>query len=111
MKYVAMTSLALILCVPSAVGMAADGQALYRSSCIACHGDRGQGALPGVPNLLKSGRLSKTDAELIDSIMKGMQTKGSPMAMPAKGGNAKLTEVDAQALVRYLRSLQGTPKR
>ena len=35
---------------------AADGKALYATSCIACHGPKAQGAIPGVPDLAKSKR-------------------------------------------------------
>lgn len=83
-----------------------DGATLYKQTCVVCHGKNGQGAIPGVPDLTrKSGPLAKSDAELAASILNGFQTKGSPMAMPAKGGNPKLTPEDAAALVAYLRTL------
>lgn len=90
---------------------AADGKALYRASCVACHGDKGQGAIPGVPDLFKSGRFAKSDQELVNNILNGYRTKGSPMAMPPKGGNPKLTEADARAIVSYLRSIGPTAKK
>lgn len=83
--------------------LAAEPQALYATTCVACHGPAGKGALPGVPDLAT--RLGKSDAELAASILNGFQTPGSPMAMPPKGGNAALTAADAQALVTYLRTL------
>lgn len=84
---------------------AADPKTLYQGTCIACHGPRGEGAIPGVPNLAKTGRLAKPTAVLVDSIIKGMQTPGSPMAMPPKGGTPTLTPADAEALVLYMRTL------
>lgn len=87
---------------------AADGKALYEATCIACHGPRGQGAIPGVPDLAKGGRLTKPDAELAANILNGFQSKGSPMAMPPKGGNPNLTAADIDALVTYMRTLTGT---
>jgi mono/diheme cytochrome c family protein len=84
---------------------AADPKAIYQGTCIACHGAHAEGAFPGVPNLAKTGRLAKPAATLVDSIMNGMQSPGSPLAMPAKGGTPTLTAADAEALVGYLRTL------
>lgn len=94
---------------PVMAAVAADGQALYKKSCVSCHGPTGKGALPGVPDLSKGGAMAKPDAVLVGSILNGFKSKGSRMAMPAKGGNPKLTAADAQALVAYMRTLQVTP--
>lgn len=98
----------LFLLGASQTAVAAEGKALYEASCIACHGAKARGAIPGVPDLAKGGRLSKPDAELVANILNGFQSKGSPMAMPPKGGNPNLTAADAQALVTYMRTLTGT---
>jgi len=87
---------------------AADGKALYETTCIACHGPKAQGAIPGVPDLAKGDHLAKPDAELVANILNGFQSKGSPMAMPPKGGNPNLTAADAQAIVTYMRAITGT---
>ena len=89
---------------------AADGKALYQTTCIACHGPKAQGDIPGVPDLANGGRLAKPDAELAANILNGFQSKGSPMAMPPKGGNPNLTAADAKALVVYMRTLTGSSK-
>jgi len=78
------------------------GEETYKQTCIACHGDNGQGTIPGVPKL--SERLSKkSDEALLNSITNGFQTEGSPMAMPAKGGNASLTDADIKEVLSYIR--------
>lgn len=100
-------AVAALLLVPSASTAAGpDGAALFNQTCVVCHGKNGQGAIPGVPDITrKGGPLTKSDAELAASILNGFQTKGSPMAMPAKGGNPNLTAEDIAALVGYLRTL------
>ncbi len=81
-----------------------DGQAIYNKTCIACHGPNGKGLLPGVPDFTDpKGRLSQSDDLLIKHITEGFQTPGSPMAMPAKGGNADLLAGDIKAVLAYMR--------
>ena len=96
---------ALTLAAPG-VSAAADGnakaKALYSNTCIACHGANAKGAIPGVPDL--GPRMTMTDDDLTNSILNGLQSKGSLMAMPAKGGNPAITAADAAALVVYLRT-------
>lgn len=87
--------------------VAADGKALYESTCIACHGASAQGAIPGVPNLARGRQLAKPDSELVANILNGFQSRGSPMAMPPKGGNPNLTAADAKAILAYMRTLTG----
>lgn len=82
----------------------AKGEELYNQTCIACHGADGTGTVPGAPDFTKAGGpLSKPDEVLVKNIIEGFQSPGSPMAMPAKGGNAALTKDGAEALVEYLR--------
>lgn len=99
--------LPLALTASSTTSATVDGKALYTETCIACHGANGEGAFLGVADLWP--RMTKSDAQLIKSILNGFQTKGSPMAMPPKGGNPKLTEADAAALVVYLRTMVKRP--
>ncbi|EDY81240.1 hypothetical protein VDG1235_858 [Verrucomicrobiia bacterium DG1235] len=40
---------------------------------------------------------------LIERILNGYQSKGSPMAMPPKGGNPNLNEEDIEAVVAYMK--------
>lgn len=81
------------------------GKAVYEQTCIACHGADGKGAVPGAPDLTKKGGpLAKADAVLLENMIKGFQTPGSPMAMPPRGGNPTLTEDDLKAVLRYMRA-------
>jgi len=81
------------------------GQAVYNGTCIACHGSDGTGSLPGVPDLTgKTGLLSQDDAVLLGRMADGYQSPGSPMAMPAKGGNPALTDADLSAVLKYMRN-------
>lgn len=90
-------------------GWAADdvarGEAIYKQTCVACHGAGGAGSLPGAPDLTKaSGPLAKPDAALFKNIKEGFQSPGSPLAMPPKGGNPALTDEDIRSVIQYMRS-------
>jgi cytochrome c5 len=85
-------------------GPALTGKEIYGKTCIACHGANGTGTLPGAPDFTKlDGPLSKSDEILVQHITEGFQSPGSPMAMPAKGGDSSLTAVDVQAVLSYMR--------
>lgn len=80
------------------------GKDVYNKTCIACHGKDGAGTLSGVPDFTKpDGVLSKTDKVLLQNIFSGFQSPGSPIGMPAKGGNPSLTEGDIKAVLKFLR--------
>ena len=89
-------------------GDAARGAAIYAETCIACHGANGKGAIEGVPDLTgPSGRLTKSDELLLRHMIQGFQSPGSPMPMPAKGGNPDLTDQDMADALAYLRKSSG----
>jgi mono/diheme cytochrome c family protein len=77
------------------------GNEIFKQTCVVCHGANGEGVIPGVPKL--SERLSKSDETLLNNIKNGFQSEGSPMVMPAKGGNPSLTESDLKKVLSYIR--------
>lgn len=89
-------------------GNVAAGGRIYAATCVACHGPAGTGAIPGVPDFTAAnGRLTKSDAVLLRNITNGFQSPGSPMAMPAKGGNASLSDQDMVNVLAYIRRTFG----
>lgn len=93
----------LVCCIfawPTA-GFADEGSDVYRQTCAICHAV----GVPGVPGVPKLGsrmdwgdRLVTGRTELLHSVLRG---KGS---MPPKGGNASLSDVQAEAALDYMLS-------
>lgn len=90
-------------------GDPANGEAIYGSTCAACHGPDAAG-IPGLGLPLVDSEFvqSMTDAELIAFIKAGrLASEGTTgVAMPPKGGNPSLTDQDIADVVAYLRTLQ-----
>ena len=85
-------------------GNVPNGEHIYNQNCVACHGANGKGTIPGAPDFTaKGGVLSSPDKLLVGRIMNGYQSPGSPMAMPAKGGNPSLSRKDILAVLAYMR--------
>ena len=94
--------------VAAVIGKGATGKETYDKTCIACHGGDGKGAFPGTPDFGASdGALSKSDEVLVDHIINGFQSPGSPMAMPPKGGNPNLSTSDVAEVLKYIRETFG----
>ncbi|MEO5660033.1 MAG: c-type cytochrome [Polaromonas sp.] len=78
-----------------------NGKAIYEKTCVACHGTGAAGA----PKLGDAGawapRIKTGSAALYASAIKG---KG---VMPARGGNASLSNSEVQAAVKYIISQSG----
>lgn len=87
-----------------------DAAAAYNQTCVACHGTDGKGAVPGAPDFTApGGALGKPDDVLLRHMIEGFQSPGSPMAMPARGGNPALTDADLAAVLAWLRDRFGAP--
>jgi len=82
----------------------ATGESIYHPSGPPCAGADGAGVLPGVPDLSgKDGPLAAADEVLLKRIAEGFQSPGSPLAMPPRGGNPKLSNEDLAAVLNYMR--------
>ncbi len=85
------------------------GMKIYQANCAACHGSDGTGAFAGVPDLTQIAgfkRGANSDADLfrhLKHVKEGLKTPGSPMAMPADGGNPDLTDQDITKVLKYMR--------
>jgi mono/diheme cytochrome c family protein len=108
-------ALAVALSAAAAVAEASDpvalGKDLYVERCVLCHGSRGHGWDWGqkvvkppvpVPDLVET-LPTRDDAFLRTVILDGGKAVGASGLMPAFRFN--MTEAEAEAVVRYLRSL------
>jgi cytochrome c5 len=77
-----------------------DGQQVYQGTCAVCHG----AGIAGAPRLGDKGQWAKRIAKGLDTLyvsaVNGVQ--GSAGAMPAKGGNAALSNAEVKAAVDYI---------
>jgi cytochrome c5 len=75
---------------------AADGKLIYAQACAMCHAQGVAGAPRLSDKLAWRPRIAAGKAALLTSVLKG---KG---AMPAKGGNASLSDADVNAAVEFI---------
>lgn len=90
------------------------GQALYATTCITCHGAKGQGMPKQGGNLRESPLLaSKTDAEVVEFLTVGRPAEHPEnklgVLMPPRGGNQNLDDAALGDIVAYLRKLVKEP--
>ena len=88
-----LTATLLMVSVPASPTQEDTG-ALYKAKCVACHG----------PKAEKKFDATKTDAELVETILKGKKAE-KPPNMPAYGEKG-ITEDQAKALESYMKTLK-----
>ena len=80
--------------------VAVDGQKVYQSACIACHGAGVAGA-PMVGNAAAwAARIAAGNDSLYANAINGLV--GSSGVMPAKGGNTTLSDAEVKAAVDHM---------
>ena len=86
--------------VAAAAPAEVNGKHVYESACVACHG----AGIAGAPKAGDSGLWAKRIAKGVDALyasaINGVQ--GSAGVMPAKGGNAALSNAEVKAAVDYI---------
>lgn len=92
-------------------GFIASGNALFHTSCVACHGKEGVGIAGNGKALANNAFVQSLDEDgLFEFISKGrsptdpLNTTG--IQMPPKGGNPAMSEDDILDVIAYLRTLQ-----
>lgn len=84
----------------AAIATDIDGQQVYQSGCIACHG----AGVAGAPKVGDAGlwaeRIAKGTDALYANAIQGIT--GNAGVMPAKGGNAALSDDEVKAAVDYM---------
>jgi mono/diheme cytochrome c family protein len=80
------------------------GAEIYGGTCVACHGTKGKGEFPGMPDLTSSkSPLTKSDEILFDHILNGFQSGNSAIEMPALGAYPELTDQEIKDVIAYMR--------
>lgn len=81
-------------------GAMAQGKKVYEASCKACHGSGIAGAPKVGDKAAWSGRIAEGMETLENHAIQGFT--GKTGAMPAKGGNAALSDDEVKAAVQYM---------
>ena len=86
--------------VVSTANAAVDGKATYEKACVACHGTGVAGAPKIGDKAAWAPRIAQGNEMLYTHAIKGYQ--GKKGFMPAKGGNASLTDAEVKASVDHM---------
>lgn len=95
----AVTAAATSISAGGAFGGTLDGAVIYQNSCAACHAN-GVGGAPAPTAAAWAPRIAKGSDVLVKNSIEGFQ--GSAGFMPARGGNARLTDEQVRAGVEYM---------
>ena len=97
-------SLALAVVLGPAVTWAGSpGEEVYFRICATCHGEDGEGAMPGIPDLSgNSGPLSKPIETLVEIVAKGIERPDAPVSMPPFGGDDTLSRKNLFEVLKYM---------
>lgn len=87
----------------AATAKPAGGEGVYNTACTACHGAGIAGAPKSGDKVAWAPRIAQGKPKLYEHAIKGFQGKGG--VMPAKGGNATLSDDDVKAAVDYMIAL------
>ncbi len=94
---VRLATLVLLACF-SSIAWAQDGGALYKTKCLMCHGDKGQGKPPMAPKVAGT---TKSEADIVALLTSGGGKK-APHTKPING----LTPDQAKALASFVKTLK-----
>jgi cytochrome c5 len=96
MKWIAGSFVAVAAMSVASLAVAADGKAVYESTCVVCHGTGAVGAPKFGDKAAWAPRIATGKKALLASALNGKN------AMPPKGGNSNLTPEDVSAAIDYM---------
>lgn len=88
-----------------------EGQKVFSTICLTCHGPTGRGMPNLAPSLVGSAFVASADNAAVARVIRLGRALGEPnnksgKVMPARGGNPFLTEQQISHLVAFVRSIQ-----
>jgi len=88
------------LLLPAVASAMVDGAAVYAATCSACHGQ----GIAGAPKFSDAAAWKPRIAQGMETLVKHAQEgfQGKSGFMPAKGGNASLSNAEVAAAVKYM---------
>lgn len=88
---------------PTVAWAGSPGEEIYFRVCATCHGEDGDGAMPGIPDLSgNSGPLSKPIETLVENVVKGIEHPDAPVSMPPFGGDDTLSRENLFEVLKYM---------